>query len=177
MSAMAVSSPVRLRATLIGFAAVLLWSTLALATSFAAALPPFQLMSMTFALAFALAVASWAVRGRAALAALGQTWPIWALGIGGLFGYHLFYFTALRHAPVVEASLIAYLWPLLIVLMSALLPGERLTLRHVAGAIAGLGRGLRALGAWAYAGPLISTLLLVLFGRAEPSWRICWPQF
>ncbi|MEP4106527.1 MAG: EamA family transporter, partial [Nitratireductor sp.] len=62
----------------------------------------------------------------------------WVVGIGGLFGYHFFYFTALRNAPAVEASLIAYLWPLLIVLGSALMPGERLGWHHVVGALMGL---------------------------------------
>src|SRR3546814_15002276 len=57
---------------------------------------------------------------------------------GGLFGYHVFYFLALRNAPAVEASLIAYLWPLLIVVFSALLPGERLRWFHVAGCALGL---------------------------------------
>src|SRR5690606_35654805 len=52
--------------------------------------------------------------------------------------YHFFYFTALRNAPAVEASLIAYLWPLLIVLGSALMPGERLRWNHIAGAMLGL---------------------------------------
>lgn len=37
-----------------------------------------------------------------------------------------------------EASLIAYLWPLLIVLGSALMPGERLRWNHIAGAMLGL---------------------------------------
>ena len=60
------------------------------------------------------------------------------IGIAGLFGYHFFYFTALRNAPAVEASLIAYLWPLFIVLGSALMPGERLRWNHVAGALLGL---------------------------------------
>ena len=63
---------------------------------------------------------------------------VWLIGIGGLFGYHFFYFTALRNAPAVEASLIAYLWPLLIVVGSALMPGERLRWNHVAGAVLGL---------------------------------------
>ena len=63
---------------------------------------------------------------------------VWLIGIGGLFGYHFFYFTALRNAPAVEASLIAYLWPLLIVVGSALLPGERLRWHHVAGGLLGL---------------------------------------
>ena len=62
-----------------------------------------------------------------------QPWPVWLLGVGGLFGYHAAYFIALRHAPVVEAGLINYLWPLLIVLFSALLPGEKLKWQHLAG--------------------------------------------
>src|ERR687897_858580 len=40
--------------------------------------------------------------------------------------------------PPAEAGLIAYLWPLLIVLFSGLLPGERLRAAHVAGALLGL---------------------------------------
>jgi drug/metabolite transporter (DMT)-like permease len=63
---------------------------------------------------------------------------VWLIGIAGLFGYHFFYFTALRNAPAVEASLIAYLWPLLIVLGSALMPGEKLAWNHIAGALLGL---------------------------------------
>src|SRR3546814_14555766 len=45
---------------------------------------------------------------------------------------------ALRNAPAVEASLIAYLWPLLIVVFAALLPGERLRWWHLAGVSLGL---------------------------------------
>src|SRR5690606_38737957 len=62
---------------------------------------------------------------------------VWALGIYGLFGYHFAYFMALRNAPPVEAGLIAYLWPLLIVLMAAALPGERLRGYQAAGALLG----------------------------------------
>jgi drug/metabolite transporter (DMT)-like permease len=70
--------------------------------------------------------------------ALRQPWPVWALGVGGLFGYHALYFAALRLAPPAEAGLIAYLWPLLIVLFAGLLPGESLSRRHLAGAFLGL---------------------------------------
>ena len=54
------------------------------------------------------------------------SWNIYAFGTVGLFGYHFFYFSALRLAPAAEAGLIAYLWPLLIVFFSGLLPGEQL---------------------------------------------------
>ncbi len=57
--------------------------------------------------------------------ALRQPWPVWLLGVGGLFGYHAAYFIALRNAPVVEAGLLNYLWPLLIVVFSAFLPGRK----------------------------------------------------
>ena len=66
----------------------------------------------------------------------------WVLGVAGLFGYHGFYFLALRSAPAIEANLINYLWPLLIVLFSALLPVRDQTggLKwwHLAGAFLGL---------------------------------------
>ncbi len=67
-----------------------------------------------------------------------QDWRLWVLGITSLFGYHLVYFTAIRNAPPVEVSLIAYLWPLFLVIFSAFLPGEKLRLHHMAGVILGL---------------------------------------
>ena len=126
------------RATSIGFVAVLMWALLALFTAATGEVPPFQLAAMTFAIAFSLALTKWLVRGENISAHLRQRPLVWAVGVGGLFGYHFFYFLALRNAPAVEASLIAYLWPLLIVVLSALLPGERLRWWHLAGALAGL---------------------------------------
>jgi drug/metabolite transporter (DMT)-like permease len=60
------------------------------------------------------------------LASVRQPWPAFALAVLALFGYHALYFIAFRHAPAVEANLINYLWPLLIVVFSAFLPGVRL---------------------------------------------------
>lgn len=121
------------RATVIGFVAVLLWALLALLTAASGVVPPFQLSAMTFAIGAAVGFATWTGRS-GVLARLRLPPVVWLTGIAGLFGYHFFYYTALRNAPVAEASLIAYLWPLLIVLGSALLPGERLRWFHIAGA-------------------------------------------
>jgi drug/metabolite transporter (DMT)-like permease len=135
----------RRTATLIGFTAVLMWSLLALLTAASGSVPPFQLIAMAFAVGGALGLAWIAIRGR--WSELRQPGAAWLLGVGGLFGYHFFYFTALRNAPPVEASLIAYLWPLLIVVLSAFLPGEKLRWFHVAGAALGLaGTGLIVTG-------------------------------
>jgi drug/metabolite transporter (DMT)-like permease len=60
------------------------------------------------------------------------------IGITGLFGYHFFYFFAIKNAPAVEANLLNYLWPLLIVLLSSFLPNERLRWFHIVGSLLGL---------------------------------------
>lgn len=124
----------RARATAVGFSAVLMWALLALLTVRTAPVPPLQLNAICFALGGLVGLV-WTL----ASGGLGQlrsvSWKVYAFGTAGLFGYHLFYFSALRLAPAAEASLIAYLWPLLIVLFSGLLPGERLAAGHVAGAV------------------------------------------
>ena len=136
----------RARATAIGFAAVLLWALLALLTVGTAPVPPFLLNALTFGigglagLGWIAATGGWSRLRKVPPAAL-------AFGTAGLFGYHALYFSALRLAPAAEASLIAYLWPLFIVLLSGLLPGERLRRGHVLGAlVAFAGAALIVLG-------------------------------
>lgn len=124
-------------ATLIGLSAILMWSLLAVMTVATGTIPAFQLAAMTFAIGALAAAIGWIVRPQA-VRALRQPPLVWAVGVGGLFGYHALYFLALRLAPPAEAGLLNYLWPLLIVLFSSLLPGERLKLHHVAGALLGL---------------------------------------
>jgi drug/metabolite transporter (DMT)-like permease len=120
-------------ATLIGLTSILMWSLLSVMTVATGAIPPFQLMAMSFAIGVAACVA---VRPRALRQR--QPWRAALVGSGGLFGYHALYFLALRLSPPAEAGLLNYLWPLLIVLLSALLPGEHLRAHHVIGAMLGL---------------------------------------
>ena len=112
-------------ATLIGLTAILMWSLLSVLTVATGKIPAFQLAAMTFAIGAAVAFASFIFRP-SAFNALKQPLIAWVVGVGGLFGYHALYFLALRFAPPAEAGLLNYLWPLLIVLFSSLLPGERL---------------------------------------------------
>jgi len=130
--------PRAIRSTIIGGSAILMWATLALLTTMTGAVPPFLLVALTFGIAFAATVCVWVIGGGGL--ARRFRWPAraWLLGVGGLFGYHAFYFMALRNAPPAQASLVNYLWPLLIVVFSSLLPGERLRWWHVAGALLGL---------------------------------------
>ena len=124
----------RNRATLIGFTAVLLWSLLALFTVGTAPVPPLQLTAICFFIGGAIGLI-WTAFGGGFRQLLQIKWRVYAFGTAGLFGYHFLYFSALRSAPAAEAGLIAYLWPLLIVLFSGLLPHESLRKGHIIGAI------------------------------------------
>ncbi|MDI1266862.1 MAG: EamA family transporter [bacterium] len=124
-------------ATLIGLTAILMWSLLSVLTVATGKIPAFQLAAMTFAIGAAVAFASFLFRP-SAFGALKQSPVAWAVGVGGLFGYHALYFLALRFAPPAEAGLLNYLWPLLIVLFSSFLPGEKLASHHIIGALLGL---------------------------------------
>ena len=159
-------------ATLIGLTAILMWSLLAVLTVASGAIPAFQLAAVTFAIGAGVGALSWLVRGDG-VRALRQPAKAWVVGVGGLFGYHALYFLALRFAPLAEAGLLNYLWPLLIVLFSALLPGERLTTHHVIGALLGLagtivlfaGRGLSA-AMLGYAPGLLAALVAAFIWAA-----------
>lgn len=150
----------RKRATLIGFAAILMWSTLGLLTAMTGAdadvdslsVPPFQLNAMCFAISGLVALIVLGSQGRLR-DVIATTPPALGLTVLGLFGYHALYFTALRNAPAVEANLVNYLWPLLIVVFSGFLPGEKLRWYHGLGAAIGLaGAALLLLGDGGLAG-------------------------
>jgi drug/metabolite transporter (DMT)-like permease len=128
----------RRAATLAGVCAVLLWASLALLTTFTDGLPPFQVLAIGFGIAGLAGALYLITRGSAARGAWQPPAAALALSVAGLFGYHALYFFSLKHAPALEANLINYLWPLLIVLFAGLLPGARLQARHVLGAVFGL---------------------------------------
>lgn len=126
---------------LLALTAILIWSTLALFSSQLTHVSPFLVLGVALMLSGSFSLvrrSAW----RIPLTTL-------AVGVGGIFGYHFLYFRAMALAPAVEASLINYLWPLLIVVLSPLvLPGYHLRPRHVLGALLGLaGAGLIASGA------------------------------
>ncbi|MCE8512168.1 EamA family transporter [Ruegeria pomeroyi] len=153
----------RTRATAIGFVAVLLWALLALLTVGSAPVPPLLLNALCFTVGGALGLIWVMATGNLSqLRSVG--WRVYAFGTLGLFGYHALYFSALRLAPAAEAGLIAYLWPLLIVLFSGLLPGERLRRGHLVGA--GLAFSGAALIITGGGGPGFQTQFLPGYGLA-----------
>jgi len=136
--------------------AIALWATLATLGVALSHLPPFLLTGLALIVGSVPAL-PFVARDRTAWRVPAGTL---ALGVYGLFGFHLLLFVALRHAPAVEANLVNYLWPLLIVVLAPLvLPRLRLSARHVVAALLGLaGAALAILGgsaatpgfAWGY---------------------------
>ncbi|WP_204115695.1 DMT family transporter [Shimia biformata] len=136
----------RRTATLIGFIAVLLWALLALFTVGSAPVPPLLLNAICFSIGGTIGIV-WTLSTGGLARLRSVPLRVYAFGTVGLFGYHALYFSALRLAPAAEAGLIAYLWPLLIVLFSGLLPGEKLRAGHLIGATVGFaGAALIILG-------------------------------
>ena len=120
-----------------GFIAILLWSTLALFTVLTGNIPPFELVSISFFVASLIGLISMKFKKVQFRKLLNIPLKGYLVGVTGLFGYHFFYFFAIKNAPSVEANLINYLWPLLIVLFSSFLPNEKLRWFHVAGSLLG----------------------------------------
>ncbi len=131
-------TPSATAATLHGIAAIVLWSSLAVLALGTSALPPFQVLATSFGIAGVVGTLVLVAKGRAGLAVLRQPIGAFVLATVALYGYHALYFVAFRHAPALEANLVNYLWPLLIVVFAALLPGERLRAGAVAGTLLGL---------------------------------------
>ncbi|SEN97376.1 EamA domain-containing membrane protein RarD [Gemmobacter aquatilis] len=124
----------RSRATAIGFSAILLWALLALFTIGSAPVPALLLNAICFAVGGTIGLVWTLATGQlASLRAVPL--KVYLFGTVGLFGYHFLYFTAFRLSPTAETGLIAYLWPLFIVLLSGLLPGETLRPLHILGAL------------------------------------------
>ncbi len=152
-------------ATFIGFIAILTWAFLALLSKAAGPVPPFQLAAMAFFLGGMVGVVSWPFRPQA-IRALAQPWQVWAVGVAGICIYHCAYFFAIQSAPAIEVSLIAYLWPLLIVVFASFLPGERLRRHHIVGVLLGLAGAVAIItkgGEVGLAGGLMPGHLIALF--------------
>lgn len=120
----------------LALSAIVLWSSLAALGVSLVHVPPFFLIGSSLLIGSLIALPLSGFR----LAAWRIPPKTLALGVYGLFGYHLLLFIGLRTAPAVEANLVNYLWPLGIVVLSpVMLPGIKLRPAHVGAALLGFG--------------------------------------
>jgi drug/metabolite transporter (DMT)-like permease len=123
-----------MKADLLTLGAIFLWASLASLVTLLSDIPPLLLTGIGLIIGAAVSIPSlrfgikpWKVPAKTLL-----------LGVYGLFGYHLMLFLALQNAPAVEANLVNYLWPLLIVLLSPIFTKSlSLNFRYVLAAISG----------------------------------------
>lgn len=133
-----------MKSDLLALSAIALWSVLAVFGVELSHIPPFLLTGLALLIGSLIALPL----SRFRMAAWKVPLTTLALGVYGLFGFHLLLFIALRQAPAVEANLINYLWPLgMVVLAPLILPGTTLSWSHIGAAILGFaGAAIAILG-------------------------------
>ena len=164
----------RLVPSLIGAVGVVLWAAETTLITFTTAIPPVQTVGLAFVFAALLSPIVWWLTGSGPREAFRLPASVWLIVVGALVGYHACIYYATQKAPPAAAALLQGTTPLMIVLGSALLRGERLRWWHVAGATFGLGGVLMLIdgggespGSWPDA-----TFYLSLIGIAAALWGL-----
>jgi len=126
--------PAGVKSRLAALAAVVLWASLAPLAILLPQIPPFLKTGIGLLIGSLLALPL----ARFDFKRLVVNPKTLLLGVYGLFGYHAALFLALQTAPSVQANLVNYLWPLLIVLLAPLfLKSSGLSLRLLIAALVG----------------------------------------
>lgn len=128
----------RLTSSVIGAAGIVLWASETTLVTYTTGIPPLQTVAIAFFFAAALSPAVWFFTKSHPLAAFRQPVRVWVLTVVSLVGYHACIYYATQKAPPAAAALLQGTTPLMIVLGSALLPGERLRWWHILGTLLGL---------------------------------------
>ena len=123
-----------MKGDLFALAAIVLWASLASLATSLSDIPPFLLTGIGLLIGSIISlpisgfkISRWKVPPKTLL-----------VGVYGLFGYHFMLFIALQSASAVEANLVNYLWPLLIVVLSPLFTKSlKLGAKHLVAALAG----------------------------------------
>lgn len=145
-------------AIMMGLLAILLWSSLAVVTTFAASIPRFELLWLSFGVAFIVGSSILSITGR--LREMVQPISPWIIGFCGIFFFHLFYFVGIALAPPAKVTLVSYLWPTMLVVCTAFLGKKQFHPAYLLGAAMGLiGTACLMSGDWG-----ASMNLGVLFG-------------
>jgi len=131
-----------MKADLLTLGAIFLWASLASLATLLSNVPPFLLTGIGLIIGALVSLPS--------LRSGITPWKIplntLLIGVYGLFGYHFMLFLALQTAPAVEANLVNYLWPLLIVLLSPIFTKSlSLNFRYVLAALSGFAGAVLAI--------------------------------
>jgi drug/metabolite transporter (DMT)-like permease len=134
---MSMTAKGRIIPSVIGAVGVSLWATETTLINLAPGIPPLEIVALAFGFAAMMTPLVWLSTGENPFDAFKLPKWVWLVMVLSLVGYHSCIYFATQRAPAAPAALLQGTTPLLIVLGSALLPGERLRWWHMLGA--GLG--------------------------------------
>jgi len=121
--------------TLIGSGAILLWALWPSLVVWAQPLPTFQVLAGGFSAAFACFAGQRLISRRPVSAMFLMPKGMFVAGLFGILGTNVFFILGVREIGPGPTNVISYLWPILVMVIGALLAGARLTIRQVAGAL------------------------------------------
>jgi drug/metabolite transporter (DMT)-like permease len=116
----------RARAAALAVGAVLFWATWPTLATLASPAPPFLVCGLAAAVGFAAALFMAILRGRTASFVATPLRTVLLVSVGLLVNNVLYLFAMPRIGPA-EANVVAYLWPVMLVLIMALKRRERLS--------------------------------------------------
>ncbi|SFV32841.1 Permease of the drug/metabolite transporter (DMT) superfamily [Devosia crocina] len=122
-----------------GVTAVCIWSLTAPIVASAVGVNPFLYVGLGDGVGALVFLLLWVVRRHNPLPELRRV-PLWlyALGVIGIGGHNLTWVAALQQAPPLEATLIIYTWPLLVVVLTTITLGQRFRWFHAVAGVLGL---------------------------------------
>lgn len=159
-----------MKSDLAALGAVLLWASLATLGVTLGNIPPLLMTGLGLLIGSAISLPLSGFN----ISKLFVPWKALLIGVYGLLGYHLFLFAALQLAPAVQANLLNYLWPLLIVLLAPVFQKTKLRLRHALAGVLGFTGAAFAIQSAGFAGFSSEYLLGYLFALAA---AIVWATF
>ncbi|PHQ78151.1 MAG: hypothetical protein COB66_09475 [Coxiella sp. (in: Bacteria)] len=122
--------------TALGYIALLFWACSALFASSVTRIPTFEVLSVAFSISFGATVLVLTLRKQ--WHQIKQPLILWIIGMIGVYGNDALFIAAFKYAPAAQVDLINYLWPIFVILLAGLLPQEKISPKHLAGALLGL---------------------------------------
>jgi drug/metabolite transporter (DMT)-like permease len=133
--------------TLLGLLTCLIWSSSSLLVTLAGRIPAFEILALSWGVAFIILYFRYALKGRPAINFRAGTPADYLLVLCGFCGSLICYYFAFKLAPPFEANALNYLWPLFLIGFISLLEKRRPSLLQIGGMVLGFAGCLALLAA------------------------------
>ncbi len=162
----------RIFASSVGAIGVILWASETSLITYTTAIPPLETVAIAFAFASTLSPFVWMITGSSPMIAFRQPPVVWLLTVVALVAYHACIYYATQRAPPTSAALLQGTTPLMIVIGSAFLPGERLRWWHLVGVALGMAGVLQLVSTGGNDSVVDGSFYLALVGIAAALWGL-----